>query len=213
MSNEAFLDDNYEVPTGGGGFTKLETGDNSFRILSSPLLMWVLWSDGVPSRVKYTGVESKPTKGQGPKDSVKHAWGLIVWNYKTKSIEVFELDKQEIISNLTAYSKNPKWGHPKHYDIVINKSGAGMDTAYKLVVEPKEEPTQEVIDAFIETPIDLSKLLTGDSPFLAGGGSVASTTPGPTAKVVTPENWATGDKIPAGYIAQGEGIVKKELPF
>lgn len=211
--NEAFLDENYEVPTSGGGFTKLELGENRFRILSSPLLLWVVWLDGSPSRVKYTGPDSKPAKGAGQKDSVKHAWGLVVWNYKTEAIEVFELDKQDVISSLATHAKDADWGHPKGYDVVITKKGSGMDTEYSLIAKPHTAPAQVIIDGFVETPINLANLLTDASPFLTSAGSPESTTEAAPAKVVTAENWTKGDAIPAGYIANGEGIVKKTLPF
>jgi hypothetical protein len=214
MSTENFLQEGYEVPTSGGGFTKMENGENRFRILSSPLLLWVEWRDGKPFRHAYTGPDSRPAKGDGAKDSVKHAWGLKVWNYGTKKIEVFELDKQDIIGSLTSYAKNPKWGHPKQYDVVITKTGSGMDTEYSLVVEPKEEPTQEVYDAYTETPIDLSKLLTNESPFMPNTGGEEATKPAKeTAKVITAENWTKGDPIPEGYEAEGDAIAKKKRPF
>ena len=157
MSTESFIPEGYSAPVSGGGFTKLELGDNTLRILSNPFMMWLSWTDGKPSRQPYN--QPKPAKGSGQKDSVKHAWGLIVWNYKTKQIEVFELDKQDVINGLVSYAQNPKWGHPKHYDIVINKSGSGMETEYKLVVEPKTVPSQQIIDGFIANPIDLGQFL------------------------------------------------------
>ena len=213
MSNESFIPNDYEAPKSGGGFTKLETGENRLRILSSPLMMWLEWRDGKPSRHKFDP-NNKPAKGPAEKDSIKHAWGLIVWNYKTEKIEVLELDKQEIIGALTAHAKDEDWGHPKHYDIVIVKSGSGMDTEYKLLAKPKKEPSQVIIDAFIENPIDLSKLLTQDNPFLSNGGDAASTAPAPAAKKeVTPDNWTAGDEIPSGFQVEDGKLVKKKMPF
>ncbi len=180
MSNDAFLPSDYEAPKGGGGYTELEQGDNKFRILSNPFMMWLSWTDGKPSRIPYIkdgAVVPKPAKGSGQKDSVKHAWGLIVWNYKTEKIEVFELDKQDVIGGLTAYAKNPKWGHPKKYDIVINKTGSGMETEYKLVVEPHSKPSQEIVDAYIANPIDLTQLLVdGGNPYLDTSAATAPAT-------------------------------------
>lgn len=216
MSTDSFIPADYEAPTSGGGFTKLETGDNRFRILSSPLMMWLCWTDGKPTRLKYDP-NNKPAKGAGQKDSVKHAWGLIVWNYKTEQIEVFELDKQDIISGLATHAKDPDWGHPKKYDIVINKSGAGMDTEYKLVCKPHSEASQQIVDSFIANPIDLNQLLVdGGNVFMSNGGSTASTTtppPAETKKVVTADNWVAGDPLPNGYIEDGNGGIKKKMPF
>lgn len=214
MSNESFIPQDYEAPSSGGGFTKLEQGDNRLRVLSSPLMLWLEWRDGKPTRHKFDP-KNKPAKGAGQKDSVKHAWGLVVWNYKTNAVEVFELDKQDIIAALTTHAKDADWGHPKHYDIVINKSGSGMDTEYKFVAKPKKEPSQEIIDAFVENPIDLNQLLVeGGNPFLSNGGTAASTTPAAQqAKTVTPENWVEGDPIPEGYEVKDGKLNKKTLPF
>lgn len=187
MSTDAFIPEGYEAPASGGGFTKLEDGANTFRVLSSPFMMWLSWTDGQPSRVAYLGADGKPTakpaKGSGAKDSVKHAWGLIVWNYKTEKVEVFELDKQDVINGLIAYANNPKWGHPKKYDIIITKTGSGMDTSYTLTVEPHSPASQVIVDAFIANPIDLSQLLVdGGNVFIS---ATAATTPEPAAPVAT----------------------------
>lgn len=213
MSNDSFLPENYEVPKSGGGFTKFENGENRFRILSSPLLMWLEWRDGKPTRHAFDP-DNKPQKGPSQKDSVKHAWGLIVWNYSTEKIEVMELDKQDIIAALKSHASDADWGHPKKYDIVINKSGSGMDTEYKFVAKPHSQPKQEIVDAFIENPIDLAKLLTNDNPFLSNGGSSESTAPAQSqSKAVTPENWTEGDEIPAGHEVKDGKLQKKKMPF
>lgn len=213
MSTDAFLPQDYEAPKGGGGYTELEAGDNKFRILSNPFMMWLSWTDGKPSRIAYIqngAVVAKPAKGSGQKDSVKHAWGLIVWNYKTEKIEVFELDKQDVIGGLTAYAKNPKWGHPKKYDIVINKTGSGMDTEYKLVVEPHSAPSQEIVDAYIANPIDLTQLLVeGGNPYLDTAGAAPAA---PAQNAAAPVNNAAAAAAPVtGTTVAAEE--KDDLPF
>lgn len=224
MSTDVFIPESYEAPSSGGGFTKLETGENRFRILSNPFMMWLSWTDGNPSRVPYS--QPKPAKGSGQKDSVKHAWGLIVWNYKTEQIEVFELDKQDIINGLVSHSRDKDWGHPKKYDIVINKTGEGMKTEYKLVCKPHSEPAQEIVDAFIANPIDLNQLLVeGGNPFISAEGAAApatenSTVP-PPAQEAAPaatgdpiiDNYVAGQPIPNGYQAVDGGGIKKKMPF
>jgi len=214
MSENAFLPNGYEPPVNGGGFTKLEPGDNKFRILSSPLMMWLIWADGKPSRVKFDR-DNKPAKGPGQKDSVKHAWALVVWNYQTEAVEVLELDKQNVISSLYKHADDEDWGHPKHYDIVIHKKGSGMDTEYSMIAKPKKAPGQVIIDAFLETPIELNNLLVENgNPFLNSAGSPKSTEPAKeTKKVVTPDNWAKGDDIPAGFTEVDGALVAKKLPF
>lgn len=216
MSNESFIPQDYEAPSSGGGFTKLEQGENRFRILSSPLLMWVVWADKKCTRIIYKGDANKPDKPSGENASVKHAWGLIVWNYQTNAVEVLELDKQTLITPLTSYAKDKDWGHPKNYDVIFKKEGSGKDgTKYSFIAKPHSPPSQEIIDAFVENPIDLNQLLIeGGNPFLSNGGTAASTTPAAQqAKTVTPENWVEGDPIPEGYEVKDGKLNKKTLPF
>ena len=221
MTN-SFIPEGYSQPTSAGGFTKLEMGDNKFRILSSPVLMWLEWLDGKPTRHPFVQGQPAPKKGEGVKDSVKHAWGLIVWNYKTEKIEVLELDKAGVIAMLLSLANKPAWGHPKNYDVVITRKGAGMETEYITAPEPPSAVSDVIIEAYTENPVDLSQLfVNGGNPFigkaLAGNPENPNATPAQTsAKIVTPENWVAGDEIPAGFIINpidGVGIVKKKLPF
>jgi hypothetical protein len=128
---------------------------------------------------------------------------------------VLELDKQAIIAALHKHAADADWGHPKQYDIVISKKGSGMETEYSFIAKPKKPVTQDIIDAYLATPIDLNQLLVENgNPFLSGGQTPESAGPvKETKKVVTPENWVKGDDIPDGYVADGDGIKKKELPF
>lgn len=217
MSTEqnSFIPKDYEAPTGGGGFTKLKNGDNRMRILSSPLMLWVVWADKKVTRIQYKGAANKPAKPAGENASVKHAWALVIWNYETEAIEVFELDKQSIIASLTKYANDADWGHPKEYDIVINKSGAGMDTEYSFIAKPAKPANDQIVEAYIANPIDLSQLLIeGGNPFLSNGGASESKEPAAQkSKVITPENWVDGDPIPDGYKNEGGKLVKKKMPF
>lgn len=216
MANETFLPEDYQVPSSGGGYTELKDGENRFRILSAPLLLWIVWENGKCTRIAYKGKESKPPKPTTTvKDNVKHGWAVIVWNYSTKCIEIFEIDKQTIISALEKLSKDSDWGHPKHYDIKVTRKGSGMDTEYSLIPGARTEPSDEIVEAYVATPIDLSKLLVpnGD-PFIKGAGDTASTQPATAKeKVVTPDNWTPGDAVPAGYKEDNGKLVKKKLPF
>lgn len=221
MSTDAFLPASYEAPTS-GGFSKIEAGDNQFRILSNPLLMWVIWQGGTVRRVPYLTPEGtiveKPIKGAGENDSVNHVWAVVAFNYKTSKVEVLEINSQVIIAALSKHAKDADWGHPKNYDIVITKTGSGKEgTKYTFTAKPHKPVTDAIKVSYTETPIDLNQLLVnGGNPFLQAGGSPASTPAAtPAAKVVTPENWVIGDALPAGYKVSEDGktLVKDDLPF
>lgn len=215
-NKNGFLPDGYEVPSGGGGgYTKLEQGETRLRILSAPLFMWIVWEDGKVKRLAYAGKESKPDKPTTtPKDSVKHAWAVIVYNYKTKQIEIFEIDKASIQNDIVKYSNDTDYGHPKNYDLKITKSGSGMDTEYATIAAPPNDPSDELVEAFTACPINLDNLLEGKDPFLANAGKKENTAPATTKeKVVTADNWVKGDALPKGYKEEGGKLVKKSLPF
>ena len=171
MSTESFLPQGYQAPTS-GGYSKIEAGDNKFRILSNPLLVWVIWSDGKPKRVPYLdtngALAQKPATPTGQNPSVKHAWCMIVWNYKEEEIQILELDKATLLNPLSAHASDPAWGHPKNYDVIFNKTGSGQQgTKYAFRASPPAPVTQNIVDEFVQTPIDLNQLLVeGGEPFL-----------------------------------------------
>jgi len=222
MSND-FLPVGYEVPTSGGGYAKLETGENKFRILSSPLMTWLEWRDGKTKRHRFVNKEETPApaKGTGEKDSVKHAWALIVWNYKTEKIELLEIDKQGVIAAIKALSEKPAWGHPKNYDIVISKKGSDLKTEYMTTPEPPSPVSSHIVEAYTENPIDLNQLMVeGGNPFIskdvaANPANLNAQPVSTSEKVVTPENWVAGDKVPAGHQVNPDtgALEKKKLPF
>lgn len=209
MILSGFIPDGYEQPTGGGGYTKLEAGENRLRICSKPLLIWIVWENGKVTRSLYKGKDSKPAKPTStPKDSVKHAWAVIAYNYKTKAIEVWEIDKASIISDLMAYIGNAEYGAPTGYDVTVTKKGSGMETEYKTIAGVPKDPSDEVMEAYGSTPVNLDNLLSGKDPFTGQSDSEASA-PGKPAKTVTPENWVDGDAVPEGYEQVGQVIKKK----
>ena len=215
--SESFLPSNYVAPAS-GGFTKLEIGDNTYRIVTNPVFMWVAWDNKVVTRYPYflNGAPSpKPVVAAGEGNSVNFTWAVGAYNYKTKNVEVLEISQKGLQQALEGYAKQQAWGHPSRYDIIINKSGTGLETKYSLRVNPPLPVTPEVSVAITETPIDLNQLLVnGGNPFLQAGGAPASTPQAPPQKVVTPENYVSGDPIPAGYVLDPAGALQKSgLPF
>lgn len=215
--SESFLPSNYVAPAS-GGFAKLEIGDNTFRIVTNPVLMWVAWENKVVTRTPYMlngVVTTKPVVPTGDNNSVSFTWSLGVYNYKTKAVEVLDISQKGLQSAIEGYASQLAWGHPSKYDIIINKTGTGKETKYALRVNPPLPVSVEVSAAIADTPLDLNQLLvSGGNPFLNAGGSPASTQAAPAQKVVTPENYVTGDEIPQGFVLNPEGqLVKSGLPF
>jgi hypothetical protein len=62
-----------------------------------------------------------------------------LYNYATKSIQVLKLKQKTIQRAIEAYTKNPKWGNPLDYDLMVEKVKTGprdRDVEYHVVPEP-----------------------------------------------------------------------------
>jgi hypothetical protein len=171
-----FLPKDYEVPVKSNNYMKLEDGDNRIRFLSSPILGYVWWinKDGV---VRQEG--EKPEKGDRPvrvkRDGVvpseaagvyKHFWAAVVYNYRDEQIQVLEVTQSSIQKLVDELSKSADWGDPREYDIVIKKTGEGLETRYPSVIpSPKKDLPKELKAAYEATNINLEKLYEGGDPF------------------------------------------------
>lgn len=165
-----FLQDDYEVPSASSGYMKFQTGDNTFRILSKPIIGWEYWNlEGKPIRIE--GVEQpkvdqkliKPEKDG--KRNLKHFWAMIVWNHEKGEINILEITQSSIQKAIKNHVKDDAWGAPYDYDFKVTKSEKNGKTEYAIMARPKAKITSEIIAAFNERQIDLHALLEGKNPF------------------------------------------------
>lgn len=164
-----FLPEGYEAPVTGGGYMKLQDGDNIFRVLSSAIVGYEYWTnenkpvrspkpfESIPSNIKLDK-EGNPTK-------IKHFWAFVVWNYATKNVEILELTQTSIQQSITNLVKDEDWGDPKKYDIKVNRTGVGLDTEYETNPKPHKEIDEAILFAYEKKEINLKALYTGGNPF------------------------------------------------
>ena len=161
-SENSFLPDGYEAPQNGGGYMKLEDGENKFRILSKPIIGWIDWKDKKPLRF---GFKFKPEKPVDPAKSIKHFWAFIVYNYKAKEVQILEITQATIHQALQGLSKDEEWGAPFFYDIKINRSGKDMETKYVVTPSPKKDLSPEQTKMALEKRINLNALFNNEDPY------------------------------------------------
>lgn len=157
-----FLPEDYEVPASGGSYFKLKPGQNTFRVVTKPIIGWIGWTN-----------ENKPERrrakddfaGVNLKDKIKHFWAFGVYDHNTSTVQVMELTQSTILSALTDIFKNPDWGSPFGYNITINKTGEGMETSYTVTPTPPKELSNEAQDKVVEKPLNLEALFEGGDPF------------------------------------------------
>lgn len=167
--NNTFLPLDFQMPADNSGkYMKLQQGENRFRVLDSAITGWEYWTEDngkrTPHRVKDKTVipMSEFNRADG---KVKHFWAFPVYNYDAKEIQILSLNQKTIMQAITMLVKNPKWGDPKHYDIVIHKTGQQLETSYTVSPDPKEPIDAGVEQAYKDMHINLEALWTNGDPF------------------------------------------------
>lgn len=165
-----FLPEDYKAPESNGGkFMRFKEAETRFRILSpQPLLGYVGWTvrDNKPYPIrKPMGAAWKD--GEVRDNKTRHFWSMAVWNYATKAVQVLEVTQSTIQKAITKFSKDEDYGDPIGYDIVVSKTGEGMDTEYQVTPKPPKKLDKEAQAAWdaLQDRFDLGRLLTGGDPF------------------------------------------------
>lgn len=161
----SWLPDNYEVPQGGSQFMKLGKGTNQFRVLSEPAIGFEVWeetSDGkTPHRFKtFNEAVNSPFAG----DKIKHFWAFAVWNYSREQVQVLQITQKSIMKAIEALHGDEDWGSPLNYDLVVTRTGDGMETEYTVQPKPKKPITSEMTEALKASKVDLQALFIGNYP-------------------------------------------------
>jgi hypothetical protein len=169
-----FLPKGYETPESERNYMEFQEGTNTFRILS-PAIVGYEWfedtGDGgrVPRRVRSEEeVPATVRNAAHDRDRAKHFWALTVYNYATKSIQVLKLKQKTIQRAIEAYTKNPTWGNPLDYDLVVEKVKTGnreRDVEYHVIPEPPSPLDEGIAELANMVPVRLEALYDGEDPF------------------------------------------------
>jgi hypothetical protein len=153
----------------GGSYMKFTKGINRFRIMSSPIVGWEWWEeteDGkrAPKRVRIN--EKLDVSTIADPESIKRFWAMCVYNYELKKIQILEITQKGIQRTLEGLVADEDWGTPvQTYDIVVTRSGDGMETKYEVLPKPKTEIDKGIIQLYKDMHISLEALFDGDDPF------------------------------------------------
>lgn len=168
----AFLPENYEAPKSGGAYFKPQQGENKLRILGNPILGNVGWKtvDGKRTPVRVRMGESLPADV----DEVKHFWALPIYDYREKSIKVWEITQATIRETIEHLSKDEDWGDPLEYGLTVTKTGEKMETKYTVTPAPKKPLPDEILEEWAKTPVNLEALYDNGDPFAVGNAPAES---------------------------------------
>jgi hypothetical protein len=169
-----FLPEGYQTPEVQSNYMTLEDGVNSFRILSSAIVGYEWWvENGEEGRrpVRVRTLDEVPDEVRNASDKrqqARHFWAFTVYNYKTKTIQILELKQQTVMRAIEAFLKNPKWGNPQTYDLIIEKVKTGSrdwDVEYNVIPEPPSKLDEGIVELAKSVPVRLEALYEGGDPF------------------------------------------------
>jgi hypothetical protein len=169
-----FLPKGYETPASEQNYMEFEEGTNTFRVLSPAIVGYEWFEDTkeggrVPRRVRTDEeVPAEVRNATNDRDRAKHFWAFTVYNYKTESIQVLKIKQKKIQRAIEAYIKNPKWGNPQRYDLVIEKVKTGSrdwDVEYTVIPEPPTPLDEGIAELAKFVPVRLEAMYKGEDPF------------------------------------------------
>ena len=173
MDNINFLPTGYEVPKGAGGnYLKLEQGETRFRIISNPIVGTLYWVDEPGGGRKPLRYQEAPKQAPAnAKDKPKHFWAMAVLH--KGEVKIFEVTQKALLNALKNLASNPEWGHPSQYDVIVTRTGSGMDSEYSLTPCPKKALGAADIKTAQGTQVELDRLYDGENPFEVAGMATA----------------------------------------
>ena len=161
----------YAIPEKPSDYLKLTEGAHKLRILASPILGWEFWdkTGDKPSVKRWAFDAPHPT-------DAKHIWGVVVYNYTLKRVQLLSISQSSIQEDLRALASNEDWGSPLGYDITIMRTGRTMnDTKYSLTPSPKKPLPTEAKEAFDASGADLQRWIAGGDIFKRDEAEVETT--------------------------------------
>lgn len=159
LDGDLFIPDDYDIPST-SSYMKLELGDNKFRALSSVVLGYEYWTSKnkpIRSRTPFTETPDAKIEKDG-KIKVSHFWAFVVYNYKSKEIQILEITQKSIMKYIKELVGNPDWGNPKNFDITIKKSGSGFDTEYAIIANPPKPITEDIQEKLAKSTLSPEEL-------------------------------------------------------
>lgn len=181
MTNDnGFLPPDYRPPESAGKYLRFKDAETRFRVLSpTPLMGNVGWTtrDGKPCPLRKANGENWNLNELRDQKPPRHFWALAVWGYAVKRIQVLEITQSTIQKAIASLAKDADYGHPTGYDIVVRRTGEGMDTEYQVIPKPPKKVEKDIAAAWesLQDRFDLTRLMSGGDPFgddmSAGNGS------------------------------------------
>ena len=154
---------------GDGDYLTIEDKENVVRILSEPIHYGVYFQ-GKGNAPIYAENASDELKTTG---KLSHKFACYVYNQKNKKVQLADFG-WSIVKAIAGFAKSSQNSYTvcPPYDIIINKSGSGMQTEYNVMPGRNESPLSDAILTEFGSKQDIKELIAekvkkqaeGDAP-------------------------------------------------
>lgn len=163
MEQDLWFPEDYNLPSSGSDFMKLEKGENLFRVLSKPVMGWEYWTEDnkpVRSVQPFTEIADNAKKDkEGKVQKPKHIWIMAVWDYTKKGVKILTVTQKKVQEAILNLANDADWGSPMKYDIKVVREGDGLETKYALSPKPQKELAPEIVAAYEEVKESTEKTI------------------------------------------------------
>lgn len=161
----SFLPADYQPPASNTNYLKFQKGKTKFRFLTPVILGYVWFEDAEDGkkkvyRQKFEDVKSKKVAIAA---DAKFFWTGVVLDYESGALKILEITQRTIQASIQSLAEDESWGSPLEFDLVVTRTGDGMETTYVTMPNPKTQIASELYEQ--AKKINLEALWIGDDPF------------------------------------------------
>lgn len=92
----------------------------------------------------------------------------IVWDYENEMFRVMQFTQKSLLDGVSKYASDEDYGDPTNYDVMITRTGSGIDTKYDYLAKPPapfSERAPEAAKQFKTLGWNLNLLFEGKHPW------------------------------------------------
>lgn len=140
-------------------YMKFQSGDNRFRILAEPERGYEAWVGPEGAKKPWRRrSEGELIQAVGSTEiKAKALWVMPVYNYATSQIEVLNVNQKSIQESLASYRNDEDWGDFTEYDVVVKKTGEGLETRYEVMAKPHKALPEDVQSLWQSMTLNLGR--------------------------------------------------------
>lgn len=215
----SFFPSGYEPPKTGGKWINgksLRPGDNRIRAVSPAVVGFEAWvtegKDRHPVR-RRVGPDGSPSPAYKPGDydhgdKIKPFAAFVAIDRADGQIRIAQFNQVSIIGPIQSLADSEDWGNPADhatgYDLIIKKSGNGMDTEYEVLPAPKKALTPQEIELVRATPVNLEAIFSNEDPFGEPAPKPPATTQTGLVRITEVKTADVGGQVRFGVFTSGD---------